>query len=151
MIAFIVLVDTEIDELSTVHEALKGEQSDWWKEAMKSKYSSLIKNDTWELVPPPEGKNIVGCGWVLKVKCNEDGSKDHFQARLVAQGYSQVECVDYEEVFSPVAHYTFVRLLLALANVPDLEIQRRPNGCKNCNFKWFIGLCNLHVATRRIC
>ena len=70
---------------------------------------------------------------VLKVKCNEDGSKDHFQARLVAQGYSQVECVDYEEVFSPVAHYTFVRLLLALANAPDLEIQRRPNGCKNCN------------------
>ena len=51
MIAFIVLVNTEIDELSTVHEALKGEQSDWWKEAMKSKYSSLIKNDTWELVP----------------------------------------------------------------------------------------------------
>ena len=83
MIAFIVLVNTEIDELSTVHEALKGEQSYWWKEAMKSKYSSLIKNDTWELVPPPEGKNIVGCGSVLKVKCNEDGPKIIFKPDLL--------------------------------------------------------------------
>lgn len=130
---------------------MDGKESDQWKEAMKSKYSSLLKNDTWELVTQPEGTNIVGSRWVFKIKRNEDGSIDHFKARLVAQGYSQVEGVDYKEVFSPVAHYTFVRLLLALANVPDLEIQRRPNGCKNCNFKWFIGLCNLHVATRRIC
>ena len=43
MTAFIILVDSEIDEQSTVHEALKGEQSDRWKEAQ-------IKNDTSELV-----------------------------------------------------------------------------------------------------
>ena len=113
---------------STVHEALKGEQSDWRKEAMKSKYSSLIKNNTWELVPPTEGKDIVGCGWVLKVKCNDDGSIDHFKARLVAQGYYQVEGVDCEEVFSPVAHYTFVRLIFSLANARHLEMQCTPNG-----------------------
>ena len=118
-----IVVDSEIDEPSTVHEALKGEQSDQWKEAMKSKYSSLTKNGMWELVPPPEGKNFVGSPWVLKVKHNEEGSMDHFEARLVAQGYSQVEGVDYKEVFSPVAHYTSVRSLLALANAHNLEIQ----------------------------
>ena len=50
--------------------------------------------------------------------------------------------VVYEEVFSPVTHYTCtsVRLLLALANANDLEIQCTPNGCKNCLFEWFIGL-----------
>ena len=37
---------------------------------MESEYSSLWKNDTWELVPPPEGKNIVGSFWVLKLKSN---------------------------------------------------------------------------------
>ena len=123
MIAFIVLLDSETDKPSTVHEALKGEQSDQWKEATKCKYSSLIKNGTWELVPPPEGKNFVGSRWVLKVKHNEDGSMDRFKTRLVAQGYSQVEGADYEEVFSPVAHYTSVRSLLALANAHNLEIQ----------------------------
>ena len=117
-------VESEIDDPSTIHEALNGKRSDQRKEAMKSEYSSLIKNDTWELVPPPEGKNIVGSRWVLKVKRNEDGSIDRFKARLVAQGYSQVKGVDYEEVFSPVARYTSVRSLLALAIAQDLEIHQ---------------------------
>lgn len=116
--------DSEIANPDTVHEALNGKHSDQWKEAMKSEYSSLIKNDTWELVPPPEGKNIIGSRWVLKAKRNEAGSIDRFKARLVAQGYSQVKGVDYEEVFSPVACYTSVRLLLALANAQDLEIHQ---------------------------
>ena len=113
-----------VDDPGTVHEALNGKHSNQWKEALKSEYSSLIKNDTWELVPPPEGKNIVGSRGVLKVKRNEDGSIDRFKARLVAQGYSQVRGVDYEEVFSPVARYTSVRSLLALANAQDLEIHQ---------------------------
>ena len=50
--------------------------------------------------------------------------------------------VVYEEVFSPVTRYTCrsVRLLLALTNAHDLEIQCTPNGRKNCLFEWFIGL-----------
>ena len=80
---------------------------------MKCKYSSLTKNGMWELVPPPEGKNFVGSPWVLKVKHNEEGSMDRFEARLVAQGFSQVEGVDYKEVVK----------LLALANAHNLEIQ----------------------------
>ena len=118
------LVNSEINEPKTVHEALNGEQSIQWREAMESQYSSLLKNDTWDLVPPPEGKNIVGSRWVLKVKRDEDGRIDRFKARLVAQGYSQVKGVDYDEVFSPVARYTSVRSLLALANAHDLEIHQ---------------------------
>ena len=118
------LVNSEIDEPKTVHEALSGEQSIQWREAMESEYSSLLKNDTWDLVPPPEGKNIVGSRWVLKVKRDENGCIDRFKARLVAQGYSQVKGVDYDEVFSPVARYTSVRSLLALANEHDLEIHQ---------------------------
>ena len=100
------LVDLEIVEPKTVQEALNGEQSVQWREAMESEYSSLLKNDTWNLVPPPEGKNIVGSRWILKVKHDQDGGVDRFKARLVAQGYSQVKGVDYDEVFSPVAQYT---------------------------------------------
>ena len=60
----------------------------------------------------------------MKIKRNGDGSKDRFKARLVAQGYSQVRGVDYEVVFSPVARYTSVRSLIALANAHDLEIRQ---------------------------
>ena len=119
------LVNSEMEEPKTVHEALNGEQSSQWREAMKSEYSSLFKNDTWDLVPPPEGKNIVGSRWVLNVKRDENGSVNRFKARLVAQGYSQVKGVDYDEVFSPVARNTSVRSLLALANARhDLEIHQ---------------------------
>ena len=41
---------------------------------MESEYSSLLKNNTWDAVPPPEGKNMLGFRWVLKVKCDENGS-----------------------------------------------------------------------------
>ena len=133
------LVDSEIDEPKTVQEALNGEQCVQWREAMESEYSSLLKNDTWDLVPPLEGKNIVGSRWILKVKRDEDGGVDRFKARLVAQGYSQVKGVDYDEVFSPVARYTSVRSLLALANAHDLEIHQMDvktaflNGSLDCD------------------
>ena len=61
---------------------------------MESEYSSLLKNDTWDLVPPPEGKNVVGSRLVLNFKRDEYGSVNRFKARLVAQGYSQVKGVD---------------------------------------------------------
>ena len=65
-------------------------------------YASLIKNRTWNLVPLPTGKNVVGSKWVFKVKRNADGSVDHFKSRLAAQVYSQAEGIDYQEVLSPV-------------------------------------------------
>ena len=83
----------------------------------------------------------------MKVKRNEDGYLDRFKARLVAQGYSQVKGVDYEKVFSPVARYTSVRSLLALANAQGLEIHQMDvktaflNGSLDCEI----------YTTRRIC
>ena len=118
------LVNSVMEEPRTLHEALNGEQSSRWREAMASEYSSLLKNDIWDLVPPPERKNVVGSCWVLKVKHDQNGSVNRSKARLVAQGYSQVKGVDYDEVFSPVARNTSVRSLLALANAHDLEIHQ---------------------------
>ncbi|KAK3749555.1 hypothetical protein QZH41_007287 [Actinostola sp. cb2023] len=121
------LVDSltsEIDEPNSVDEALKGELSAQWQEAMNSEYSSLLENDTWELVPPPEGANVIGSRWVFKVKRDENGSVDRFKGRLVAQGYSQMKGIDYDEVFSPVARHESLRSLLALANAHDLEMHQ---------------------------
>ena len=132
------LLTSEIDEPKSLHEALNSKESVQWQEAVNAEYSSLMKNDTWELVPPPKDKNIVGSRWVLKVKRDENGAVDRFKARFVAQGYSQMKGIDYDEVFSPVARYASVRSLLALANAHDLEIHQMDvktaflNGSLNC-------------------
>jgi hypothetical protein len=83
-----------------------------------------VKCETWDLVPPPDDACIVGSKWVFKVKRKANGEVDRYKARLVVQGYSQTYGVDYEEVFAPVARYSSIRTLLALANAHDLEIHQ---------------------------
>jgi histone deacetylase 1/2 len=41
---------------------------------MDVKYSALIKNKTWHLVPIPKGENIIDYRWIFKVKRKADGS-----------------------------------------------------------------------------
>ena len=48
---------------------------------------------------PPSGHNVIGTRWVFKNKQNEDGSVVRNKARLVAQGFSQVEGLDFDETF----------------------------------------------------
>ena len=82
---------------------------------MCNEMDALEKNDTWDLVQLPKGKNMVGCRWVYAIKTNLDGSISRYKARLVAKGYSQAYGIDYGEKFSPVARMTSIRLFLSIA------------------------------------
>ena len=98
--------------------------SDHWKEVTDCEYDSLLSNDIWDLLPLPKRKNVVGSCWMFKLKHNSDGSVERYKTRLVAQGYSQSEGVDYQEVFSPVVRYNAIRSLSAVANIYDWEIHQ---------------------------
>nr|GEY96106.1 retrovirus-related Pol polyprotein from transposon TNT 1-94 [Tanacetum cinerariifolium] len=71
---------------------------------------------TWVLVDLPYGKRAIGTKWVFRNKKDEKGIVARNKARLVTQGHTQEEGIDYEEVFAPVARIEAIRLLLAYAS-----------------------------------
>ena len=87
-------------EPTKVEEALQDES---WVEAMHDELLQFQRNDVWTLVPRPEGKHIIRTKWIFRNKIDEEGNVIRNKARLVAQGYSQMEGVDYDETFAPVA------------------------------------------------
>ena len=86
-----------------------------WREAIVEEYASIMKNDVWEVVPRPKGKYMVTSRWLYKIKYVADDSIEKYKARFVAKGFSQVEGVDYDETFAPVARYTSIRSIISIA------------------------------------
>ena len=81
-----------------------------WKAACKQELDSLCARDVYDIVDPPPGRKIIKNRWVFDVK--SDGRK---KACLVAKGFSQVEGIDFDDIFSPVVRFETVRLMLTLA------------------------------------
>ncbi|GKB66110.1 putative ribonuclease H-like domain-containing protein [Tanacetum coccineum] len=71
------------------------------------------------LVELPNGKRAIGTKWVFRNKKDERGIVIKNKARLVDQGYTQEEGIDYDEVFAPVARIEAIRLFLAYASFKD--------------------------------
>jgi hypothetical protein len=74
-----------------------------------------MENDVWEVVPKPKNKYVVSSKWIYKIKHVVDESIEKYKARFVARRFSQKEGIDYEETFVPVARYTSIRTIIALA------------------------------------
>jgi hypothetical protein len=82
---------------------------------MHEELENFKRNQVWTLVDPPRGVNVIGTKWVFKNKQGEDGEVVRNKARVVAQGYSQVEGLDFGETFALVARLEAIRILLAFA------------------------------------
>nr|GFB83838.1 putative ribonuclease H-like domain-containing protein [Tanacetum cinerariifolium] len=72
--------------------------------------------NVWTLVDCPKGVRPIGTKWVLKNKKDERGIVIKNKDRLVAQGHTQEEGIEYDEVFAPVARIEAIRLFLAYAS-----------------------------------
>ena len=103
-------------------EAMTSNQSENWRKAGEREYQSLIDHNTWDLVPLPHGKKLIGSKMVFRVKYDEHGQIERCKARLVAQGYSQEYGKDYVQVLSPVIRWESVGTPISMAVQYGMEL-----------------------------
>nr|GFB21645.1 putative ribonuclease H-like domain-containing protein [Tanacetum cinerariifolium] len=110
------LVDTPIQTRNKSKEVFDALQDPSWVEDMQEELLQFKIQKVWSLVDCPKGVRTIGTKWVLKNKKDERGIVIRNKARLVAQGHTQEEGIDYDEVFTPVARIKAIRLFLAYAS-----------------------------------
>jgi hypothetical protein len=93
-----------------------------WIDAMEEELNQIEKNETWELVPRPKDKNVIGTKWVFRNKLNEDGQVIRNKKILVCKVYSQVEGIDFKETFSLVARLEAIKMFLAFACFKNFKV-----------------------------
>ncbi|GJU14642.1 putative ribonuclease H-like domain-containing protein [Tanacetum coccineum] len=87
-----------------------------WIEAMQEELLLFKLHKVWTLVDLPKGNRAIGTKWVYRNKKDDKGIVVRNKASLVAQGYTQEEGIDYDEVFAPVTRIEIIRLFLAYAS-----------------------------------
>ncbi|KAK8936006.1 hypothetical protein KSP39_PZI013951 [Platanthera zijinensis] len=106
-------------EPKNVSEALQDES---WFLAMNEELSQFERSKVWILVDRPDNHPVIGLKWVFKNKLDGESRITRNKARLVAQGYSQIEGVDFEESFAPVARLESIRMFLAFASHKKIKL-----------------------------
>ncbi|GJW50864.1 putative ribonuclease H-like domain-containing protein, partial [Tanacetum coccineum] len=84
--------------------------------------SQVEPKKVWTLMDLPHGKRAIGTKWIYRNKKDKRGIVIRNKARLVAQGYTQEEGIDYDKFFAPVAKIEEIRLFLAYASFKDFVV-----------------------------
>ena len=99
------LCAAEMDEPKMMNQAKKRPDAVKWMKAAQEEMDSLLEHDTWSLMKPPLGQKVIGSKWVFKIKHDGNGHAERYKCRLVAQGYTQPQGIDYHETFALVARF----------------------------------------------
>ena len=95
---------------------------EYWVKTMQDELEQFEINDVWSLVPRPENTNVIGTKWIFKNKSDVSGNITRNKVRLVAQGYTQIEGIDFDDTFVPVVRIESIRLLFAVACLLEFKL-----------------------------
>ena len=125
---------------------------------------SIYSNNVWDLVELPENRKPIGSKWVIQKETKPDESIKRYKARLVAQGFSQKQGLDYDETFSPVIRFESFRnsLQLQFKNVSSfiswislwhflMDIWRMRFSWSNGKVLWWKGKNTWSAGWNRVC
>jgi len=100
--------------MPSFNEAVNGDFSKQYIEAMKKEVSALILQNTWITVPRSKADNVIKSTWAFKLKRLPDGTPSKFKARICVRGDLLKEGIDYFETYAPVVAWSTIRILLTL-------------------------------------
>jgi hypothetical protein len=95
-----------------------------WELACENEKRAFENLSVYEIMPCPDDCKVVGSKWVFRIKCGPDGTIQKYKARVVAQGFTQIEGIDYDETFVPVAKLASLHAILAIAAECNLELHQ---------------------------
>jgi Reverse transcriptase (RNA-dependent DNA polymerase) len=116
-------VDTASDP-RTYAEAMSHLDAAQWEAACEDEMRSFESMGVYEIAPCPKDRKVVGSKWVFRIKQGPDGSIQKYKACIVAQGFTQVEGLDYDQTFAPVAKFNSFRAVLAIATECNWDIHQ---------------------------
>ena len=93
-----------------------------WVLVMQEELNQFERNKVWKLVPWPKNKSSIDTKCVFRNKMDENGIVIRNKARLVAEGYSQQEGIDFDETFAPFARLEAIRIFLAYAAHANFKV-----------------------------
>ena len=96
---------------------------------MHKELNQFVRNDIRELAPRPENVHVIGNKWIFKNKIDEDGEIIRNKSQLVAQ----VEGVDFDESFVPVARLESIRILMSIACTMNFKLYQMDVKCAFLN------------------
>jgi hypothetical protein len=104
-------------------QKLPADEQALWRKACETELSMLKERKVWEVTDRPIDRKIIKNHWVFDVKT--DGRK---KVRLIAKGFSQVEGIDYDQIFFPVVRFETVRCMFILTalqgwHISGLDVQ----------------------------
>ncbi len=110
-------------EPRTLADTLTRPDAERWVTAALAEIEAHLENDTWELAQLPPGRRAISSCWVFKIKRKPNGSIDKYKGQVVAQGFSQVCGIHYNEVFTSTARMAAVHTVIVIAAAEDLELE----------------------------
>lgn len=105
-------------EPETFVEETTGEYQKKGTESTEEEYVALMDYYVWDMLPRPSNKKVVGSSWHYVHTLGPTGEITRRKSRFVAKRYFQVRGIDYEETFSLMFRYEFLRTLFALVVTP---------------------------------
>jgi hypothetical protein len=68
-----------------------------WEIVCDAEKRAFEHMEVYKVVPRPKGRKVVGSRWVFCIKRGPDSAILKYKACVVAQGFTQIEGVDYDE------------------------------------------------------